>query len=104
MLASIKKLISADRNAPHPMTIGPRVNVAVCHAPPGINGVKMGMMMLLTNACTSVVAAVAMTNATANPSTLYSLMNNLNSWSIFMTSSFSFFFYLTYRNVFKLSF
>ena len=36
------KFISAPRNEPHAIVIGPIVNVAIFHPPPGINGVITG--------------------------------------------------------------
>lgn len=75
----ITKLMIAPTNAPHPMTIGPRLTVAVCHAPPGIKGVMIGIMTLSTSDLIRLVAATPMMNATASPITLYSLRNSLNS-------------------------
>lgn len=43
--AIITKFITAPRNAPQLITIAPIVNVAVCHAPPGMNGVIIGIIM-----------------------------------------------------------
>lgn len=73
------KFISAPRNAPQPITIGPKDKVACCHAPPGINGVIIGIIILSTKDFTRTVAAEAIINAIANPITLYSSRNSLNS-------------------------
>jgi hypothetical protein len=74
------KLIIAPRSDPHFITIGPSVNVAVCHAPPGIKGVMMGITKSSTIDLTSEVAAKPIIKATASPITLYSLRNSLNSF------------------------
>jgi len=47
--AITKKLISAPTKAPQPITIGPMLKVAVCQAPPGMNGVMIGITTLSTN-------------------------------------------------------
>lgn len=73
------KFISAARNEPQPITIGPIENVAVFQAPPGMKGVIIGIITSLTKDCINVVAATPITNATANPSTLYSLRKSMNS-------------------------
>lgn len=73
------KLIKLARNAPHEITIGPMANVASCQAPPGMNGVTIGIITLFTSDCTSAVAASPIINATASAITLYSRKNSLNS-------------------------
>lgn len=81
------KLMTAPRNAPHPITIGPSLNVAVCHCPPGIKGVMIGIMTLSTSDLIRLVAATPMMNAIASPITLYSLRNVLNSLKSFFNVS-----------------
>ena len=76
------KLIADPKNAPQLRTIGPIVHVAVCHWPPGMNGVIMGIIMLSTNDLTNVVAATPIIKATASPIILYSFRNSLNSEKI----------------------
>jgi len=46
--AIIMKFNSAPQNAPNPNTIGPKRKVAVCHDPPGMNGVMIGIIILFT--------------------------------------------------------
>ncbi len=77
--AIITKLIIPPSRAPQPMTIGPIENVAVCQAPPGINGVTIGIIKLSTIDLTKATAANPIINATANPITLYSFKNSKNS-------------------------
>ena len=77
--ATIIKLINVPRKAPHPITIGPNEKVAVCQAPFGIKGVIIGIIILFTNDCIKLVAATPVMNAIANPTTLYSFKNSLNS-------------------------
>ena len=82
--AMIIKFMTADKKGPQPRTIADEPqrgieNVAVCHAPPGMKGVKIGIIIVSTVVVTSFVAAVPITNAIARPVTLYSLMKSLNS-------------------------
>ena len=60
-------------------TIGPIVNVASCHAPPGIKNVIIGINISDTRADTSLPAAPPIMNATANPTTPYFERKTLNS-------------------------
>jgi len=73
------KLIIAPKSAPQPITIGPKEKVVACQAPPGMNGVMIGITKLSTIDFTNEVAASPIINATANPITLYSLRKSLNS-------------------------
>lgn len=73
------KLIIAPRKAPQPITIGPRIRLASCQAPPGINGVRIGIIILFTKDCMRVVAATPIMNAIASGIILYSFKNCLNS-------------------------
>jgi len=76
------KLINSPKKEPHPMNIGPKVNVAVFHAPPGIKGVITGMIMLSTKDFTNAVAAIPIIKAIAKAITLYSRKNSINSFII----------------------
>ncbi len=84
VIAIIVKFISALRNGPQPITIGPMLKVAVCQAPLGMNGVISGIIMLSTNDLTRTDAAVPITNATAKPTILYSFKNSLKSKNILL--------------------
>jgi len=77
--AIITKLMIAPSKAPQPITMGPIENVAACQAPPGINGVIIGMIRLFTTELIRATEANPIINATASPVTLYSLKNSLNS-------------------------
>ena len=63
--AMIMKLITAPRSAPQEMTIAPIFKTAVCHAPPGINAVIIGIIKSFTNAFTSATTATPITKAIA---------------------------------------
>lgn len=80
----IKKFIKLPRKDPQPRTIGPKDNVAVCHSPPGINEVTIGMIILSTKDFTRAVAATPIMKAIARGITLYSLRKSLNSASVFL--------------------
>lgn len=77
--------MSAAKNAPHEITIEPRLSVAVCQAPLGMNGVRIGMMMKSTSDFTRPVAAKPIMKAIARGIILYSLRNSLNSFTSFIT-------------------
>ena len=51
--ARMRKLINCPRKSPQAKTIGPMPSVDVCHAPPGMKNVTIGIMISLTSACTS---------------------------------------------------
>ena len=93
------KLIADPKNAPQLRTIGPIVHVAVCHWPPGMNGVIRGITILSTNDLTNAVAATPIMKATASPIILYSLRNSLNSENIFFIESISFRSFYTFLSV-----
>ncbi len=78
--AMMIKYINAAKNGPQPMPFHTQIlKTAVCHAPPGINGVMKGITMLSTRDFTRVFAANAIITAIASPITLYSLRKSLNS-------------------------
>jgi len=77
------KFTTSPANAPMFQITGPSATVAVFHAPPGINGVTVGITISFTNDLTRAEAATAIINAMANPITLYSLRNSLNSKNSF---------------------
>ena len=81
--AMIMKLINSPRNGPHPITIGPKANVASLHAPPGMNGVIIGIIILSTRDFTKAVAAIPIIKAMASAITLYSFKNPTNSFNMF---------------------
>ena len=81
--AMITKFMIDARRAPQLMTIEPIDNVAVCHCPPGMNGVIMGIIRLFTMDWINVVAEIPIMNAIARGITLYSFRNSLNSRSTF---------------------
>ncbi len=85
--AMITKFITAARNAPQLITIGPMENVAACQFPPGMNGVIIGMITLFTNDCIKDVAAIPIMNAIARAITLYSFRKSMNSDKILINSN-----------------
>lgn len=81
--AIIMKLISSPKNAPQAIENFQKESVAVFQAPPGINGVSIGIIILSTRDLINDVEATPITNAIARAKTLYSFMNSKNSKNIF---------------------
>ena len=73
----------ADKNGPQPIPFHiQKDQTAVCQAPPEINGVISGIIILSTKDFTRVLTANPIITAIASPITLYSLRNSLNSLNI----------------------
>jgi hypothetical protein len=77
--AIMMKSIRTATKSPIANFTGPTWTTAVSQSPPGTTTAIIGMMISLTNAVTSLVAAPPMMNATARPMTWYFLRNSMNS-------------------------